>query len=281
MTGGITLSRKIIDWEWYTDANTMRVFLHLLLSANWRSSRFCGREIKRGQCVTGRFKIAKDLKISEQSVRTALEHLKSTGEITIEATNRFSVITVVKYGVYQWEGRPDNQQDSQQATQPPTIHQPSTNQQLTTSEKDNKAIREKGNKEILSESPPNPMPVRQIADLYNEICVSFPKVASVSEARKKQIGARWKQYPDLETFRLLFTKAEASAFLKGHNDRNWSASFDWMTKDANMPKILEGQYDDKKSSGSRRGGNGSGPTTPDFSDPNRYANTDGDENPFE
>ena len=36
--------------------------------------------------------------------------------------------------------------------------------------------------------------------------------------------------------------AEQSDFLKGKNDRNWSATFDWLIKDSNMAKVLDGNY---------------------------------------
>ena len=85
---------------------------------------------------------------------------------------------------------------------------------------------------------------QQIADLFNSICSSFPSVRSLSEARKKAIKARLNTYT-LEDFRKCFEMAEASSFLKGSNDRNWTATFDWLIKDANMPKVLEGNYDDK------------------------------------
>ena len=48
----------------------------------------------------------------------------------------------------------------------------------------------------------------------------------------------------MDDFRMLFEKAEASSFLKGANNRNWSANFDWMIKDANMAKVIDGNYDD-------------------------------------
>lgn len=85
---------------------------------------------------------------------------------------------------------------------------------------------------------------QQIVDLYNSVCTSFPTVRSLSEARRKAIKARLKSYT-IEDFQKTFENAEASSFLKGSNDRNWSATFDWMIKDANMAKILEGNYADK------------------------------------
>ena len=83
-----------------------------------------------------------------------------------------------------------------------------------------------------------------IADMYNDTCVSFPRLTKLSESRKKAIKARLNTY-SIEDFKRLFEKAEASSFLKGKNDRNWSASFDWLIKDSNMAKVLEGNYDDK------------------------------------
>ena len=87
---------------------------------------------------------------------------------------------------------------------------------------------------------------QQIADMYNDICISFPKVRSLSEDRKKAIKARLKNY-SIKDFENLFRKAEVSTFLKGSNNRNWSATFDWLIKDSNMAKVLDGNYDNKNS----------------------------------
>lgn len=87
---------------------------------------------------------------------------------------------------------------------------------------------------------------QQIADMYNNTCVSFPRLKSLSDARKKAIKARLKTY-SLANIQTVFEKAEQSDFLKGKNTRNWSANFDWILKDANMAKILDGNYDDSKS----------------------------------
>ena len=78
--------------------------------------------------------------------------------------------------------------------------------------------------------------------MYNDTCVSFPKVHSISDARKKAIKARLNTY-SVYDFKILFKKAESSDFLKGKNARNWSANFDWLIKDANMAKVLDGNYD--------------------------------------
>lgn len=86
-----------------------------------------------------------------------------------------------------------------------------------------------------------------IVATFNSVCVSFPSVRALSDARKKAIKARLNNY-SVEDFKTLFEKAEASSFLKGKNSSNWSATFDWLIKDSNMAKVLDGNYDDKAGS---------------------------------
>lgn len=87
---------------------------------------------------------------------------------------------------------------------------------------------------------------QKIIDLFNTICKSFPSVRSLSDARKKAIKARLNTYT-VEDFKQCFENAEASSFLKGGNNRNWTANFDWLIKDSNMAKVLDGNYNDAKS----------------------------------
>ena len=86
---------------------------------------------------------------------------------------------------------------------------------------------------------------QQIVDMFHSLCPSFPSIKALSDARKKAIKARLNTY-SIEDFEELFKKAESSDFLKGKNNRNWTANFDWLIKDANMAKVLDGNYDNKK-----------------------------------
>jgi predicted phage replisome organizer len=89
---------------------------------------------------------------------------------------------------------------------------------------------------------------QQIIDLFNTICKSFPSVRSLSDARKKAIKARLNTYT-VDDFKRCFENAEASSFLKGGNQRNWTATFDWLIKDQNMAKVLDGNYNDARDVG--------------------------------
>lgn len=88
-----------------------------------------------------------------------------------------------------------------------------------------------------------------IADMYNDTCVSYPKLTRLSDRRKKAIKARFNQGYSLQDFKRLFGMAEGSSFLKGGNSRNWSANFDWLVADANMAKVLDGNYQDRQNKG--------------------------------
>ena len=96
-------------------------------------------------------------------------------------------------------------------------------------------------------------PFVKIKDLYHSICISYPKLRSLDGNRKKAVAARWRMYKDLKIFEELFTIAESSDFLKGNNDRNWSADFDWMMKPTNFSKILEGKYGNRNKPGKTAG----------------------------
>lgn len=107
--GWIKLHRKILDWEWYDDANTFRVFIHLLLKANHDPIKWHGIQIKKGQIAVGRKQLAKELKLSEKNIRTALKHLISTNEVATKTTNLFSIITITNYDKYQQSGQQNGQ----------------------------------------------------------------------------------------------------------------------------------------------------------------------------
>lgn len=125
----IKIFHKMLDWGWYGDTNTFRVFMHILLRANYRESEYLGHKIGAGECVFGRRAWAEKLGLSERQIRTAIDHLKSTNEIAVRTTNKFSVITVVKWEDWQiGDGKATNK-----ATNKKSNNRPTTDQQPTTS----------------------------------------------------------------------------------------------------------------------------------------------------
>ncbi|WP_432627235.1 hypothetical protein [Brotaphodocola sp.] len=104
----------------------------------------------------------------------------------------------------------------------------------------------KNNSNELSEKPELfSSAIATICEEYNRICESYPRLVKITEKRKQAIRARLNTGYTVEDFVKVFELAEKSKFLRGKNDRNWSANFDWLINDQNMAKVLEGKYKDR------------------------------------
>ena len=250
LNGYIKLYRQMLDWGWYDDTNTKVVFLHLLLTANFKDTEWHGIQLKRGDVVTSRRSLAEDLKLSERSVRTALEHLKKTHEVTIKTYFKFSIISIQNYDLYQTT---DPQTDPQ-----PTGNRPS-NDPVTTGNrpqrKNDKNVRSKegkNNKALSSDSTEETASFNfdSIVELFHSLC---PSLATVSRLTKKQKNDILKANTVLNgDFTSLFNRVEKSDFLKGVKG-NWNgATFGWIFVPENLEKILSGRYDNKESSDTER-----------------------------
>lgn len=112
----IKLSRKILEWEWYGDINTCRLFIHMLLKANWKDGRFQGMDVPRGSFVSSISKLSLETSMTVREVRTALSHLEVTGEVTHKGHAKYSVFTVKNYGLYQSSDIQNDTQRDKQAT---------------------------------------------------------------------------------------------------------------------------------------------------------------------
>lgn len=141
----IKINRSLLEWEWYSDINTTRLFIHLILRANWKDGNFRGTTVPRGSLISSFRKLADETCLTEREIRTAISHLKSTGEVTHEGHSKYSVFTVVNYDIYQYT-------DTQEVEQE-TINRHSNDKQTTTIEEGKKERREKGN--IKTSFPPS------------------------------------------------------------------------------------------------------------------------------
>ena len=116
MCGFIKIDKKILEWEWYKDEHTKNFFFHCLLKANWKEGRFKGMTIERGQFVASLPVLSDELSLTVNEIRTAIKHLKITGEITVKVYQKFSVFTVVNYDLYQCESQAESQTNHRQIT---------------------------------------------------------------------------------------------------------------------------------------------------------------------
>lgn len=110
----------------------------------------------------------------------------------------------------------------------------------------NKDINKNENREEAEEARAPGIPYQKIVNLYNDLCPKMNRCMKVSDARERAVRARYSSGYTLEDFEKLFRLAGESRFLNGGNERNWRADFDWLVRDANMAKVLEGKYADKE-----------------------------------
>ena len=101
MVGHIKLHRRILDWEWFDDEKTFRLFIYLLLKANWKPKPWKNIDIKRGQLATSVTSLSQNLGYTSSEIRSRLSSLTNSKEISTQTTNRFTVITICKYEDYQ------------------------------------------------------------------------------------------------------------------------------------------------------------------------------------
>jgi predicted transcriptional regulator len=131
MSGWVKIHRQILEWEWYDDINTCRLFFHLLIKANHKERNYKGKVVSIGETLTGLDKLSNETNLSVQQIRTSLNKLKSTNEITINSTSQGTVIKIVNYEKYQV------------ATNEPTDEQQTNNKRVTTNKNDKKENNDK------------------------------------------------------------------------------------------------------------------------------------------
>jgi hypothetical protein len=116
VSGWIKLHRSMLDWEWYDDMNTFRLFTHLILTVNHTEKKWRGMSIPRGSRWTSLDVLAQETGLSIRMIRTSLNRLESTGEVTSksQATGkvRGRMISISKYNDYQV----DDKQTTSRAT---------------------------------------------------------------------------------------------------------------------------------------------------------------------
>ena len=257
--GWIKFYRCILNWEWWEDIYCYRLFSYFLLKANSSDQKWRGYEVKRGSLITSYQRIKEDTRMTVQQIRTAMEHLKSTGEITSKPTSKFTMITVCNYGRYQ-EGATSQQQALQQAN-PHAGNKPATSKQQTNN---NKQEYNNGRIEESESSSPNveedmpdvpsaaePAFVKnedlkidygKLAQYWNERTKGvFGIVESIENNRRKLVRARIRE-KGKKAFMEAIDKVCASEFLAG---KPWF-NFDWLIRPNNFDKVMSGNFDNKE-----------------------------------
>ena len=224
----IKINRSLLEWGWYKDKNTSRLFIHMLLKANWKDGFFLGIEIKRGSFVSSLAKLSEETNLSVREIRTAIKHL----EVTSKKYNKFSVFTVNNYCSYQ-------SSDKQS-----TSNRQASDKQVTTIEEGKKGRKKEyidTNVSIKQHS------IQSIIDAWNQLePYGIKMIYRINPGSKRctSLIALLEQFGEEKVIQAV-DKVKQSEFLQGKTDTRFSLNFDWFINPDNFEKILDGKYTEK------------------------------------
>ncbi len=280
--GFIKLHRDLQDhWLWKEEPHSKaQAWIDLLMMANHAPVRFKHGShfinVERGQIVTSLYKLADNWGWTVKKVRVFLQQLEADAMTRKETTKNYTILTVENY--YKWQGEADTDKGTERAHGGAQRGHTQTVENTSAEETENAGRAQRGNekgqqtrsKEIKNKElkdiktktvkAADPIPYEKVVDLFHSACPSLPGIIKLTDNRRKQIAARWHEYGQgIKPFYKLFHLAEASAFLKGQNNRQWTATLDWLLKADNMAKTLEGRYGNGTGGdGDARNGSGTG-----------------------
>lgn len=274
----------------------IQAWIDLLLLAAYKDGYTYVRGIrvdyKRGQVVMSLEMLAKRWMWSKAKVLRYLRVLGSETQVLLQKSNVTTLISIVNYERYQ-AGEYADDIPNEYANDTPN-DTPNEYADVTAlynkEDKEDKNIKEtsltRGTEKTEAAAasscstsdevePPESgkgdnMPFAKIKNLWNEVCIGYPKLHSLSESRRNKIrnrvaemGGAAKALPLLGE---ILAKMQASHFLRGDNKRGWKASFDWLFEnDKNWVKVYEGNYDNR----------------PDIVEPITIDNHDRNTNPYD
>ncbi len=221
--GWVCVHRKLLEWEWYGDINVSRLFLHLLLKANFEDKKWQGKVIRRGDLVTSRSKLSTETGLSERQIRTALTKLKSTSEITIQTTNEYTKITLCNYSLYQDKSELEDQQNNQPKDQRATTKRPTSDQRATTTKQLNNSTMEQDS--FLDETAKKAKPKKSDISLQE-----FYEKTDRNDFKDFAKNFMFEKKYDYENAKLEFEGFENHWQANGKKYKDWHAVFrKWVT----------------------------------------------------
>jgi hypothetical protein len=235
--GRIWVYRKLLKWEWFKDGNTLKLFIYIMLSANFKAAKWQGIELKPGQQIITFREVAEKCGLTMRQFRTSLNRLKTTHEITCESTHQYTLVTVANWALYQ----SDNGKETQQTTNE-TTNERHTNDTPTTHIEEGYKRR----KSYTHTNKPDMEVCKQVVDEWNRTVPSLPQVKPVGEKRLNAIMKLYELVGCVEDISYGFSRVEGSDFLKGLVNE-WKANFNWVIDIDNWQKITEGTYENKTS----------------------------------
>lgn len=233
--GYIKIFRSLLSWEWYEDANTFRVFIHLLLTASYEVKKWRGFIIEKGARVCSIATLANELNLSHREIRTALEHLESTGEITQASYPKFRIVKIVKFDKFQKNDKVSDKISDKVTTSKTTKYR----------QGENPSISGKNDMEIFgsdkvsdTKATSKAQAERQTSDKQATTSKEYKEIKEYKEGGEEYACARTREEaptpPTLEEIRLFCSERNSSVnparFYNYNAVRNWKGVTDWKLK---------------------------------------------------
>ena len=254
MSNWVKLSRRLGTSAIAAKPDYLAVWVHLLISAAYKEGEILvGRQIVRlnpGQLVFGRHKFSEKTGVSENIVRSALKVLENLQQITIKSESKFSVITITNWSKYQGESPTDNQQSTSNA--PATHHNKEVQEIQELQEEDQKHLSTYVDGQVAANPKAKRVkdqtPYAEILACYQRVCAGKFLGAEVLNAKRKAnikraygLTVRGEQpFKDrgIEFWEKYFTRCTTNKHWCGENDRGWKADLEFVTREANVLKVL-------------------------------------------
>lgn len=236
MSGYVKEYRSIMQWEWYTDYKTAHLFRHCILKANYEAKKWRGIEIRVGQFVTSLAHLAQETGLSVRQVRTSLEKLKSTNELTSKTTNQYSIITINNWEKFQAN---DKQLDKQMTSK----RQTNDKQMTTTKEsKEYKESKEIKNISLLSEKTKKEDPLlskstKFFISEFSNIFGSKPFLSFNDRVKINELSAQYEDFNEIITTALQRLKSI------DFKDIDYKPSASWLLKGNNFERVMNGEFE--------------------------------------
>ena len=246
MTGAVMIARTLWDDAAFQDEpfSEREAWIWMICEAAWKPrEKRVGKvivKLDRGQLAASVRFMAQAFSWHRNKVDRLIKRLEKCNLIRVESGTGVNVITICKYNDYQLSPKSSGTAAGQQRDSSGT--------------NDKKGeIREEGNKRDtnVSLALSAPEPASELAEAvaaYNEAAddAGWPKVQKMTPSRSKALKARLRDCGGIEGWRFAMDKGKASDFLCGRTPKPWSGfGFDWITKQANFTKLMEGNYDNR------------------------------------
>lgn len=236
MDGWIKIHRQLEDWEWYKNIPVKTLFIHCLIKANHKDNKWQGIIIKKGSFVTSYENLAFETGLTVRQVRTALNKLKMTGEVTHKGQAKYSIITINNWDEFQEN---DKQVDKQM-----TSERQASDKQMTTNKNDKN---EKNDKNSYIDSfithetkklDPFINPIKTyFSEQYTKIMGKSPRLSLIECNRLTELASENNDIKEIipEAIRKLKNlKFEGIKF---------TPSASWLLKGNNFERLLNGEFE--------------------------------------